>query len=280
MENKLKIKSLSINYKNGSFKRIIYKIFLVGFFIFITSGLNTAVSANTMDDLLMQGIKSSDFSLVETAVNNGANVNLVAEWAPLEKALMRLDTGNGLKIVNYLFSHGADPNARSVRYNYITMELRYTEAVPIICDLMQYSNISKDAYTLLLKAGADVNAPIISDDHRGAQEYRMLDIYYDGDTPLITAAKHMNIYLLKLLIKNGADVNKANGIGMTPLMVLCYRNTVETNLPLRLEMAQELLKAGADPAKTDVYGYTALAHAIKSNYTLLINLLLPISPKN
>ena len=75
----------------------------------------------------------------------------------------------------------------------------------------------------------------------------------DGHTPLMLAIQHRNMKCAQELINCGADVNKVNNLGDTPLMVaIQYKN---------LKCAQELIKCGADVNALSSIQYTALNYA-------------------
>lgn len=103
---------------------------------------------------------------------------------------------------------------------------------------------STDEIVRVLDAGSDVNATL-----RG------------GTTPLISAMGS-DVAIVRLLIERGADVNKANGRGETPL-----HHAVEFTLnqmiasgdegePRRIDwsLIRILLEAGADPLRCDDRG--------------------------
>jgi uncharacterized protein len=74
---------------------------------------------------------------------------------------------------------------------------------------------------LLVKAGADLNAPVAY-----------------GDVALIKAAEHGNDDILEYLIEQGADVNVPNAFGVTPFIGLCGEG--------RLKFVQLAAKHGGD----------------------------------
>ena len=126
---------------------------------------------------------------------------------------------------------------------------------------------------LFIEAGVDVNAQSI------------------GNTPLAFAAERNNLEITKLLIENGADVNKKNDLGSAPLHYATRYNNLEMvkllvkngadvnqisslddNVPLEYaiyndnsEMAKFLVEAGADVNSAEEGLYTTpLNEAVKS----------------
>lgn len=73
-------------------------------------------------------------------------------------------------------------------------------------------------------------------------------------TPFIKAVKTGNIAEAELLIKNGADINKKNWRGITPL--------IEAAIWDKRAMVELFLSKGADALAYDDAGYTALSHAV------------------
>ncbi|MDE3155903.1 MAG: ankyrin repeat domain-containing protein [Acidobacteriota bacterium] len=87
------------------------------------------------------------------------------------------------------------------------------------------------------------------------------------DTPVADAAMRGDVAAVRTLLQQGADVNAAQGDGMTAL----HWAAVEGNLPL----AQMLIYAGADThATTRIGGYTALDIAAKDGHADVVQALL------
>jgi quinoprotein dehydrogenase-associated probable ABC transporter substrate-binding protein len=110
-------------------------------------------------------------------------------------------------------------------------------------------NTKLHALTVLLEAGADVNAPV----GKG------------GYTPLMLAATSGSEDAAALLIKHGANVNAKNAGGVTPLMVVAANDAAP--------VGSLLLKSGADPAARSQDGRTALMIAKANNSAAVLKLL-------
>lgn len=117
------------------------------------------------------------FEAAEYLLKKGANVNSADSFglAPLQLAVCCKDVDPSL--IEHLIEKGADVNYKDTSDG--LRSLHYA----ISCG-------SDDAARLLIEKGAEVNA--IAD---------------DGTTPLILASKNDSVFIAKLLLQNGADVN-------------------------------------------------------------------------
>lgn len=102
----------------------------------------------------------------------------------------------------------------------------------------------------LLAAGAEINATNIA-----------------GDTPLHRAAARGKLEALRFLLKQKppADVNARNKRGATPLLAAAAEGVAD--------VCEVLLAAGADPKAVDEDGNTALHHAVSSENSATVALL-------
>lgn len=66
------------------------------------------------------------------------------------------------------------------------------------------------------------------------------------ETALSIASKFKNYKLIKLLIKNGADVHHIDTNGYTPLMSIAIQNIYKTNLKIKTKMMRLLIKHDSD----------------------------------
>ncbi len=115
---------------------------------------------------------------------------------------------------------------------------------------------------LFIARGANVNAANVF-----AGKVRHGNIALTKMTPLIMASTHGSPAIVRALIAAGADVNAQDGRGITPLMAAVSSDSQNP------KVVEALLKAGANPARLDVYGDSALDWARKSGYPDAVRLL-------
>jgi ankyrin repeat protein len=107
--------------------------------------------------------------------------------------------------------------------------------------------------TLLLNAGADVNATNCGD-----------------NTPLHLAVLNASVESSRIVIEAGANVNAFNIRGNTPLhsvFASAYTNVV--NVVKQYECAELLIKAGADPNITNYSGHSVYTLAKNNGYSTI-----------
>ncbi|OUM58897.1 hypothetical protein PIROE2DRAFT_64118 [Piromyces sp. E2] len=88
----------------------------------------------------------------------------------------------------------------------------------------------------------------------------------DQNTPLISACRQGNEEIVKLLIRNGANVNKENIHGFTPLIEACQCN--------RKNIVKILIDQGAEVNKGNINGDTPLIIAFRYGYSDIIKILI------
>jgi ankyrin repeat protein len=121
-----------------------------------------------------------------------------------------------------------------------------------------------ESVVALLQEGARVDAPVPSWWDRDSLVHRTISwalFCEEHPQPLVSA--------VKALIKAGADLNKQDELGQTPLYNVCRRSRA-----LEEELALILLAAGADPKLRDNNGDTALHNAADADRPRLVRELL------
>jgi ankyrin repeat protein len=114
----------------------------------------------------------------------------------------------------------------------------------------------------LLRQGANPNyclwAVVWDDDVITAKLLRSygadLDLTYHGETPLLYATRLRRTRMLRWLLRNGADANRGDGEGRTPLAYAVRRR-------YSIAEIEELLKFGADAHAAGADGATAMSLA-------------------
>ena len=116
--------------------------------------------------------------------------------------------------------------------------------------------------TLLLdRGGVDINQ-VVGEDHEEQP----------GSTALLLASLEGREETIKVLIKRGADVNKASTCGETPVAAASTGGHADA--------VHVLLKAGADANAADNEGYTALIGAAEGGCLEVIRVLAEVWPTN
>lgn len=181
--------------------------------------------------------------------------------------------------VKVFLEHGENPNVREGTTDtplLRAVSMGYTEIVRL---LLTYKDLDLNApsmavfagYTPLMIASKNMNMEIVDILCKGGANLDKTDVH--GITALIIAAKHenaeiqQNVEIVDILCKGGANLDKTNMYGMTALMFACNN--------LNVKIVEILCKSGADVNKTDVDGKTALM-IISSKRRGFNNEILPI----
>lgn len=201
-------------------------------------------ASKTGGQTLTRAILNNDMEAVQAILESGANPDEVEEQE--RTPLMWACEYPKPEVVKLLLKHKADPN-------YVAGETGKTAICYLLTSSIQHINGSpqdiRKTYTSILRslfdAGLDADAPLDA----------------GGNTPLIYVANmdyfaNMNHTLAEELIEGGADVNKANLRGQTPLMVFAGKGDEYEN-----GIAELLLDNDADPSPTDSASNTALMYA-------------------
>jgi ankyrin repeat protein len=215
---------------------------------------------------LLQAIKTVDEAKLKTiiatfpinnvtyAYNNSTlplfqiAVLMEADWA----VKLLLDNGinplckdiNGFNIYHHIAKSDTESSQRSIKL------------------LDKYISKHKDIL-LLGEAGDDISVLHISAVNNNKNlldvftlNTHLRDRYSNGNSPLHVAIKAQNIDLVKILLKNGIDVNSENDQFVTPLMLASQLGNIS--------LVQLLLSHNADVDKKDIKQNTALHYAIMS----------------
>ena len=109
---------------------------------------------------------------------------------------------------------------------------------------------------LLISKGADVNARSTDRDYQRhvTAEGRPKNLDNGGLTPLLYAARENCVACVDVLLKNGADIDLPDPIGVSPLLVAIMN--------ANWDLARQLILAGADVNQWDIFGEAPLFTAI------------------
>jgi ankyrin repeat protein len=177
----------------------------------------------SMDQRLLDGLRLRDYDQIETALASGASPN-AAEALSGHSALIIASSQGDLASVGDLLARGASVDLRDRNGATALAHAAYWGHVRIVHELIQ--------------SGAAVDA---------------LDS--EGLTPLAHALILGQSQVVQLLLQHGAQADHVGAQGITPLMVAAESPHASEDL-IRL-----LLDAGADPARIDTDGRSALNYA-------------------
>src|SRR5262249_7890376 len=209
----------------------------------VKAGADVASANADGQTALMVVARTSDVEAARVLLQHGAKVNAVEKWHG-QTALMWAVAQNQPAMVKALVAAGADVNARSTVNNWerqVTAEPRAIArpAGGLTPLLFAAREGCVECTRTLVEAGADLN---LSDP--------------DNISPLLMAVMNLRFDVAAYLIKKGANPNKWDFWGRTPLYAAVDVNTMprggRPDLPsldqtTALQGGQLLLDAGADP---------------------------------
>jgi ankyrin repeat protein len=231
------------------------------------------------DTLLILAVKGGHKEVVELLLNRGADVNKPNKdgYTPLILAAARGHT----EIVKLLLDHKADVNEAEATIRRNTPLMRAAEGGHL------------EIVELLLNNGADVNIVnifgetplgnaagignvemvelLLAQEGVDVNKAKKATLALDSRTPLMEAVYYGHATVVKLLLKKGADVNKAGNGGNSPLMLAVLYGKVE--------IVELLLDHGADVNKVDYkvdnkYNDTPFTWAVRNGKVEVVRLLL------
>ena len=268
----------------------------------IEEALNFGADIN--EPALMQKVRITPLSAAAMYENKKAMKFLIANGADYISLLFSAVIYDKQQLAEILIDCGADINAKDIH-----------DHTALLCAV----NENKiDVVKWLIELGADVNVKMsagynvltyaalmfISNEFEIDPEIINILIKYGSDCSdaLLLAVREQNIALLKICLENGADVNKKNSLGQSPLymamfdlnektnisiikfLVMCGANTNEifrfddgavTN-PLNIsvsmnrpDVAEILLEYGANPNFQDKKGRTSIVYSVLTGNEIL-----------
>ena len=187
-----------------------------------------------LNQKLLAASAIGDLGSVKKSISEGANINAVDSWQ--NSALSNAVWGGNIKIMNWLFDHGAQIdlqgthnllihaafNARLASVQWlldkgvdpeITIEKTGENA-------LHYTIVKKDnpvrteIVKLLINAGTDVNKKTIPNSETACF---MRDAFLKGETPLHRAAAYGDAEMITSLKNAGGDLSIKDACGDTPI---------------------------------------------------------------
>jgi ankyrin repeat protein len=219
-------------------------------------------------------------------VDGGADINLAdpENISPLLMAVMNMH----FDLAAALIRKGANPNrwdywGRAPLYSAIDVNTIPRGGRPDRPSLDATTGI--EVARLLLEAGANVNAQLkLAPPFRNIGNDRGLDgMLTTGTTPLLRAAKALDVPAIRLLLERGADISLPNSRGITPIMAAAGMASVDADTRgfyLSEDVEQRsiasltlLLQAGADVNARDPRGLTPLHEAARWGWNDVVRFL-------
>lgn len=193
---------------------------------------------------LAEAVKIADLEIIRMLLKAGADVEAPNQDG--QTALMLAVRTGVFDVVKLLVDHGANVNAVEQWRGQTPLMWAAADGKPEIVEL-------------LVKKGADVNARAVVNDWENqiTSEPRAQYKPSGGLTPLLYAARAGCLRCVSALLDGGADINKPNPDGVTPLMIAIDNQ--------HYDVAKYLLEKGANPHTWDWWGRTALYIAVDMN---------------
>jgi ankyrin repeat protein len=196
---------------------------------------------------LGEAVKVEDIELVRMLLDAGANVN--SPNSDNQTALMLAVSTGSLPISKLLVERGADVNAVETFRDQNALMWAAGANLPDIVDLL----LAHGAKNVNLRAKYDDWPRQQTSEPRAQYQSRQTG----GLTALLYATRSGCLRCAVSLVKAGADVNKPNPDGVTPLI-----NALDNK---RFDVAMFLLDKGANPNVWDMSGRTAIYVAVDMN---------------
>jgi ankyrin repeat protein len=211
----------------------------------LKAGAKADVTSNFGATALTEAIKLGDLPLFRTLLDAGANVE--SPNLDNQTALMLAISGNQAEMAKTLIERGANVKAMETFRNQTALMWAASASMPEIVDLL----LAKGANTQVnLRAAADDWERQQTSEPRAQFGSRQTG----GLTALLYATRSGCLKCAQSLVEAGADVNKPNPDGVTPLI-----NALDNS---RFDIAMYLLDKGANPHVWDMSGRTAIYVAV------------------
>jgi uncharacterized protein len=213
----------------------------------LKAGAKADVTSRYGATALSEAVKVEDIELVRMLLDAGANVN--SPNLDNQTALMVAVSTSSLPISKLLVERGADVNAVETFRNQNALMWAAGVNAPDIVDLL----LAHGAKNVDLRAKYDDWPRQQTSEPRAQYQSRQTG----GLTALLYATRSGCYRCTVALVKAGADVNKPNPDGVTPLI-----NALDNK---RFDVAMFLLDKGANPNAWDMSGRTPIYVAVDMN---------------
>ena len=213
----------------------------------LKAGAKADVTSRYGATALGEAVKVEDIELVRMLLDAGANVN--SPNLDNQTALMLAVSTGSLPISKLLVDRGADVNVVETFRNQNALMWAAGGNQPDIVDLL----LANGAKSVDLRAKSDDWPRQQTSEPRAQYQSRQTG----GLTALLYATRSGCLRCTASLVKAGADVNKPNPDGVTPLI-----NALDNK---RYDIAMFLLDKGANPHVWDMSGRTAIYVAVDMN---------------
>ena len=213
----------------------------------LKAGAKADVTSNYGATALTEAIKLQDMDLVRTLLEAGANVN--SHNLDNQTALMLAIAVGSQPIAKLLIERGADVNAIETFRDQNALMYAAGGNQPDIVDLL----LARGAKNIDLRAKYDDWPRQQTSEPRAQYQSRQTG----GLTALLYATRSGCYRCAVSLVKAGADVNRPNPDGVTPLI-----NALDNK---RFDVAMFLLDKGANPHTWDMSGRTPVYMAVDMN---------------
>eukprot|EP01095_Lingulamoeba_sp_RSL-Kostka_P001275 TRINITY_DN11826_c0_g1_i2.p1 TRINITY_DN11826_c0_g1~~TRINITY_DN11826_c0_g1_i2.p1 ORF type:complete len:302 (+),score=68.56 TRINITY_DN11826_c0_g1_i2:93-998(+) len=205
--------------------------------------IESLIFENKAEECYEVSIEENNVQVVELLIKNKIDVNTNIgkhRWTPLNIAAMELHND----IIKLLIYNKADINKSDNEFGYAPL----LNAVYNTCD-----DDSTETIELILKLKGDINKPE----------------NLDGETPLIMSIFYEKTKVIRLLVENKVDVNKANEEGQSPLHAITVKNCEDN-----IEIIELLIESNSDINITDNEGNTALHNSVDIRNKEILKLLI------
>jgi len=234
--------------------------------ILIAAGANVNVrNYNGGNTLLMKVTGKGWIDVVAMILDRNVEVNAVSDNGDTAMTYIGGDEASAVKILEMLFSHGANANIGNSPLHMATFYPGYYEVAKILLDhgIIVDAKDSSGATPLMIAVlmGREKTVKLLM--ARGA------DVHHKdkhGVTALMYSPSAGNLEIIDILFDHGADINEVSNQGCTPLMcAACSKHP---------EIVTLFLDRGAKIDQVDADGKTALMYAVEYGRSEALKILL------